>query len=43
MVNSVMVDTDDDGKIFNVVLSDVPEKRSDLVVGKWKPSHFLSL
>ena len=31
MVDSVMIDTAYDGKVFNVVLADVPEKKSDLV------------
>ncbi|MBW2169218.1 MAG: site-specific DNA-methyltransferase, partial [Deltaproteobacteria bacterium] len=35
MVDCVMVDTAYDGKIFNVVLSDVPEKKTDLVSGNY--------
>lgn len=35
MVDSVMIDTAYDGKVFNVVITDVPEKKSDLVVGKY--------
>ena len=31
MVDSVMIDTAYDGEVFNVVLADVPEKKSDLV------------
>lgn len=33
MVDCVMIDPAYDGKIFNVVLSDVPEKKTDLVKG----------
>jgi len=33
MVDSVMIDTAYDGQVFNVVLADVPEKKSDLVSG----------
>ncbi len=35
MVDSVMIDTAYDGQVFNVVLADVPEKKSDLVSGKY--------
>jgi DNA modification methylase len=35
MVDSVMIDTAYDGKVLNVVLADVPEKKSDLVAGKY--------
>jgi hypothetical protein len=35
MVDSVMIDTAYDGSVFNVVLADVPEKKSDLVMGKY--------
>jgi len=35
MVDSVMIDTAYHGEVFNVVLADVPEKKSDLVVGKY--------
>ena len=30
-----MIDTAYNGEVFNVVLADVPEKKSDLVVGKY--------
>lgn len=30
-----MIDTAYDGKIFNVVLSDVPEKKNDLIDGSY--------
>ena len=36
MVDCVMIDTNYDGKIFNIVLSDVPEKKTDLVIGKYE-------
>jgi DNA modification methylase len=36
MVDCIMIDTAYDGKVFNVVLSDVPEKKSDLVSGKYE-------
>jgi hypothetical protein len=36
MVDSVMIDPAYDGKVFNVALSDVPERRSDLVAGKYE-------
>jgi hypothetical protein len=38
MVDCVMIDPAYDGKVFNVVLSDVPEKKSDLVQGVYKLS-----
>lgn len=36
MVDSVMIDTAYDGKVFNVVLSDVPSKKQDLVEGRYE-------
>jgi len=36
MVDSVMLDSAYDGKVFNIVLSDVPEKKSDLVQGRYE-------
>lgn len=36
MVDSVMIDTAYDGKTFNIVLSDVPERKDDLVGGKYE-------
>ena len=36
MVDCVMIDTAYDGKVFNVVLSDVPEKKTDLVNGSYE-------
>ena len=35
MVDSVMIDPAYDGRVFNVVLADVPEKKSDLVAGRY--------
>jgi hypothetical protein len=35
MVDCVMIDTAYDGKVFNVALSDVPEKKTDLVQGSY--------
>jgi len=36
MVDCVMIDPAYDGKIFNIALSDVPDKKSDLVSGKYE-------
>ena len=36
MVDSVMIDTAYDGEVFNIVLSDIPEKKSDLVKGRYE-------
>jgi len=36
MVDSVMIDPIYDGKVFNIALSDVPEKKADLVTGKYE-------
>jgi hypothetical protein len=36
MVDCVMIDPNYDGKIFNISLSDVPEKKNDLVSGKYE-------
>lgn len=36
MVDCVMIDTAFDGKAFNVVLADVPEKKADLVSGRYE-------
>ncbi len=35
MVDSIMIDANYDGKVFNITLADVPEKKSDLVDGKY--------
>lgn len=36
MVDCVMIDTNYDGKVFNVVFSDVPERKTDLVRGTYE-------
>ncbi len=36
MIDCVMIDTAFDGKVFKVALSDVPEKKTDLVVGHYE-------
>ena len=36
MVDCVMVDPDYDGEVFNIALSDVPERKNDLVVGEYE-------
>ena len=36
MVGCVMVDSAYDGKTFNVTLSDVPERKADLVSGRYE-------
>jgi len=36
MVDTVMIDTAYDGEVFNIVLADVPEKKSELVVGRYE-------
>ena len=35
MVDSVMIDADYDGEVFNIMLADVPERKNDLVEGKY--------
>ena len=35
MVDSVMIDTDYNGSVFNITLADVPERKNDLVEGKY--------
>jgi DNA modification methylase len=35
MVDSVMIDADYDGEVFNITLADVPERKNDLVQGKY--------
>jgi hypothetical protein len=35
MVDSVIIDANYDGKVFNITLADVPEKKNDLVEGKY--------
>jgi hypothetical protein len=36
MVDCVMIDPAYDGKVFNVALSDVPEKKTHLVAGRYE-------
>lgn len=36
MVDCVMIDANYDGEVFNVMMSDVPEKKTDLVKGEYK-------
>jgi DNA modification methylase len=36
MVDSIMIDTAYNGRVFNVVYADVPERKSDLVVGEYE-------
>ena len=36
VVDSVLIDTDHDGKVFNVALADVPERKQDLVTGRYE-------
>jgi DNA modification methylase len=35
MVDCVLIDADYDGSVFNVTLSDVPERKSDLIQGRY--------
>jgi len=35
MVDSVMIDADYNGEVFNITLADVPERKNDLVDGKY--------
>lgn len=35
MVDSVMIDDNYDGKVFNITFTDVPEKKDDLVAGEY--------
>lgn len=36
VVDCILIDTDYDGKVFNIALSDVPEKKQDLVSGRYE-------
>ncbi len=36
MVDSVMIDPAYDGTVFNVALSDIPEKKADFVSGRYE-------
>jgi hypothetical protein len=33
--DSVMIDSNYDGKVFNITLTDAPERKNDLVEGKY--------
>jgi len=35
MVDNVMIDSAYNGKVFNITLADVPERKNDLVEGKY--------
>ena len=35
MVDSVMIDTAYDGNVFNITLADIPERKNNLVEGKY--------
>lgn len=35
-VDAIMIDTSYDGEVFNITLSDVPEKKQDLVQGRYQ-------
>ncbi len=36
MVDCVLIDSQYDGELFNVALSDVPERKQDLVLGRYE-------
>ena len=36
MIDYVLIDTNYDGKTFHIVYSDVPEKKKDLIKGKYE-------
>jgi len=36
MIDSVLIDNDYDGKVFNIVKSDIPENKSNIVDGKYE-------
>jgi len=36
MVDVVLIDTSYDGEVFDITLSDVPERKNDLVVGEYR-------
>jgi len=36
MIDCVLIDTNYDGSTFHIVYSDVPEKRKDLIKGKYE-------
>jgi len=36
MIDYVLIDTDYNGEVFHIVCSDVPQKKTDLVKGKYE-------
>ena len=36
MVDCIMIDTDYNGEVFNIIQSDVLEKKNDLVTGEYE-------
>ena len=36
MVDCVLIDTDHDGRVFNIAVSDIPGRKTDLVVGRYE-------
>ncbi len=36
MVDCILIDADYDGRVFRVVLSDIPEKKADMVTGRYE-------
>jgi hypothetical protein len=36
MIDYVLIDTDYNGEVFHIVYSDVPQKKTDLVKGKYE-------
>jgi len=36
MIDYILIDTNYDGKTFHIVYSDVPEKKDDLIKGKYE-------
>jgi hypothetical protein len=36
MIDCVLIDNNYDGNIFHIIYSDVPEKKDDLVAGKYE-------
>jgi hypothetical protein len=36
VVDCILIDPDHDGAVFNVALADVPERKQDLVQGRYK-------
>lgn len=36
MVDSILIDPDYDGRVFRIALSDMPERKTDLVAGRYE-------